>query len=68
MGAHQRSTGRDPKNLSPQWGVLSYYCCKCKLLEISRLLGHADVCTVELSRTFYQFTKLLCNATEIILL
>ena len=27
-------------------------CCKCKLLEISRLLSHADLHTIELSRKF----------------
>ena len=40
-------------------------CCKCKLLEISRLLSHADLHSIELSRTFHQVTRLLCNTTRI---
>ena len=31
------------------------------ILEISRLLSHADLHTVELCRIFYQVTYLLCN-------
>ena len=39
-------------------------CCKYKLLEISRLLSHADMRTIELSRTFDQVTQLLHNTTN----
>ena len=44
-------------------GVMSYCCCKYKLLEISRLLGHADMRIIELSRTFYRITWLLRNVS-----
>ena len=43
-------------------------CCKHRLLEISRLLSHADMRTIELSRTFDQVTQLLRNTTKIVLL
>ena len=51
------------------WFVMSNY-CKYNLPEISRLLSHADLDTVELSRTFYQVTYLLCkiNTTKIALM
>ena len=42
--------------------------CKYNLPEISRLLSHADLHTIELSRTFYQVTYLLCNTTKIALM
>ena len=42
-------------------------CCKYDLLEISRLLSHADLHSVELSGTFHQVTYLLCNTTKIVL-
>ena len=42
-------------------------CCKYDLAEISRLLGHADLHTVELSGTFHQVTYLLGNTTKIVL-
>ena len=41
--------------------VMSNCCCKYKLLEISRLLSHADLRTIELSRTFHQVMQLLRN-------
>ena len=40
---------------------MSYCCCKYKLLEISRLLAHADMRIIELSRTFHRITWLLRN-------
>ena len=43
-------------------------CCKYKLLEISRLLSHADMRTIELSRTFHHVTQLFRNTTKIVLL
>ena len=48
---------------------MSNCCCKYKLLEISRLLCHANMHTIELSRTFHQVTQLLhvCNTTKIVL-
>ena len=48
--------------------VMRNCCCKYKLLEISRLLSHADMRTIELSRTFDQVTQLLRNTTKIVLL
>ena len=48
--------------------VMNNCCCKYKLLEISRLLSHADMSTIELSRTFHQVMQLLRNTTEILLL
>ena len=45
-------------------GVRSNCCCKYKLLEISRLLSHADMRIVELPRTVHQVTQLLRNATK----
>ena len=42
-------------------------CCKYNLPEISRLLGHADLHTVELSGTFHQVTYLLGNTSKIVL-
>ena len=48
--------------------VMRNCCCKYKLLEISRLLSHADMSTIELSRTFHQVMQLLRNTTEILLL
>ena len=49
---------------------MSNCCYKYKLLEISRLLRHANMHTTELSRTFHQVTQLLhvCNTTKIVLL
>ena len=41
-------------------------CCKCKPLEISRLLSHADFHTQALSKTFHQVTQLLSNTTKIV--
>ena len=35
---------------------------------MSRLLSHADMRTIELSRTFDQVTQLLRNTTKIVLL
>ena len=35
---------------------------------MSRLLSHADMSTIELSKTFHQVTQLLRNTTEIVLL
>ena len=35
-------------------GVMSNCCFKYKLLEIFRLLSHADMHTIELSGTFHQ--------------
>ena len=49
------------------WFVMSNY-CKYNLPEISRLLSHADLHTVGLSRTFYRVTYLLCNTTKIALM
>ena len=49
--------------LTPMSDVMSNW-CKHKLLEISRLLSHADLHTVELSRTFHQVTHLLCNINK----
>ena len=43
-------------------------CCIYKLLEISRLLSHADLPTIELSRTFLQVTHLLYDTTKIVLM
>ena len=40
--------------------------CK-RNLEIPRMLSHADLHTVKLSRTFHQVTHLLCNTTKIVL-
>ena len=50
--------------------VMSNCFGKYKLLEISRLLCHANMHTIELSRTFHQVTQLLhvCNTTKIVLL
>ena len=48
--------------------VMRNCCCKYKLLEMSRLLSHADMRTIELSRTFDQVTQLLRNTTKIVLL
>ena len=47
---------------------MSNYCCKYKLLEISSLLGQADLRTIELYKKFHQITQLLRNTTKIILL
>ena len=41
-------------NLCIVSGVRGNFCCKYSLLEISRLLSHADLHTIELSRTFHQ--------------
>ena len=43
-------------------------CCKYKLLEISRLIGHADLHTIELSKIFHQVKQLLSNTTKVALL
>ena len=43
--------------------VMGNCCCKYKLLEKSRLLSHADMRTIGLSRIFHQVTQLLCNTT-----
>ena len=40
--------------------VMSNY-CKYNLLEISRLLSHADLHTIELSRTFHQVKNFFCK-------
>ena len=47
---------------------MSNCCCKYKHLEFSRLLTHADMCTIELSKTFHQVTQLLRNTIKIVLL
>ena len=46
--------------------VMSNY-CEYKLLEISRLLSHADLHTIELSRTFHQVMHLLCTTKKFLL-
>ena len=46
---------------------MSNCCCKYKLLEISRLLSHADVRTIELPRTFHQVKQLLRTTTKVVL-
>ena len=48
-------------------GIMNNF-CKYKLLEISRLLSHTDLHTVELSRTFHQVTLLLRNTTKVVLM
>ena len=53
------------KHLGP---VIGNFCCNYRLLEISRLPSHADMLTIELSKTFHQVTQLLRKTTEIILL
>ena len=45
--------------------VISYCCCRYKLLEVSRLLGHADMRIIELSKRFHQVKQLLRNIIEI---
>ena len=37
---------------------------KYKLLEISRLISHADLHIMELSKTFHQVTQLLGNTIK----
>ena len=59
---------RHPQSLQRIAFVMSNCCCKYKLLEMSRLLSHADMSTIELSKTFHQVTQLLRNTTEIVLL
>ena len=55
---------RDSRKLD----VMSNCCCKYKHLEFSRLLTHADMCTIELPKTFHQVTQLLLNTNKIVLL
>ena len=66
LKARQALTG-SPQTETPDWVVMSNY-CKYKLLEISRLLSHADLHTIELSITFNQVMHLLCNTSRIVLM
>ena len=66
LTARQALTG-SPQTQTPDWVVMSNY-CKYKLLEISRLLSHADLHTIELSITFNQVMHLLCNTSRIVLM
>ena len=45
--------------------VINYSCCRYKLQEVSRLLGHADMRIIELSKRFHQVKQLLRNIIEI---
>ena len=47
--------------------VISNCCCKYKLPEISRLLSHGDMRTIELSNTCHQVTQLLSNTIKTVL-
>ena len=66
LAARQALTG-SPQTETPNWVVMSNY-CKYKLLEISRLLSHADLHNIELSRTFNQVMNLLSNTSRIVLM
>ena len=66
LTARQALTG-GPQTETPDWVVMSNY-CKYKLLEISRMLSHADLHTIELSITFNQVTHLLCDTSRIVLM
>ena len=66
LKARQALTG-SPQTETPDWVVMSNY-CKYKLLEISRLLSHADLHTIELSITFNQVMHLSCNTSRIVLM
>ena len=51
---------RHPQSLQRIAFVMSNCCCKYKLLEMSRLLSHADMSTIELSRTFIKSRNYYC--------
>ena len=59
---------RPKRSVSQSLVLILSECCKYKLLEISRLLSHADLHAIELSRTFHQVTHLLCNTIKIVLM
>ena len=66
LTARQALTG-SPQTETPDWVVMSNY-CKYKLLEISRMLSHADLHTIELSITFNHVMHLLCDTSRIVLM